>query len=189
IHRDLKPSNIKIKPDGTVKVQDFGLAKTVEVTSGDPESSPTATVSPTRAGMIMGTAAYMSPEQARGKSVDKRADIWAFGVVLYEMLTGERAFKGEDVSETMAAILRDDPDWRALPADVRPNVRRVIQQCLKKDRKLRLPDISAVRFLLDDPGTTPTAGTSMAWRLERGLWLAALVIVTAAAAGMAWLLT
>ncbi len=105
IHRDLKPGNIKVKPDGTVKVLDFGLAKTLELTSGDPETSPTMSVSLTRAGLIMGTAAYMSPEQASGRSVDKRADIWAFGVVLYEMLTGRRPFRGEDTPQILASVM------------------------------------------------------------------------------------
>ena len=123
IHRDLKPANIKVRPDGTVKVLDFGLAKALEPASGariDATASPTIT-SPammTGVGVLLGTAAYMSPEQARGKAVDKRTDIWAFGCVLYEMLTGKRAFAGEDVSDTLAAVLKGDPPWSALPSDL-----------------------------------------------------------------------
>src|SRR5258707_1701080 len=126
VHRDLKPGNIKIKPDGTVKVLDFGLAKTVEPTSGDPESSPTMTMSPTRSGMIMGTAPYMSPERARGKTVDKRADIWAFGVVLYELVTGRRPFQGEDVTDLFASVMKDKPDLSCVPAQVRG----LLESCL-----------------------------------------------------------
>ena len=113
VHRDLKPANLKITPEGTVKVLDFGLAKNVDVAPGDPESSPTLTLLLTRAGMIMGTAAYMSPEQSRGKNVDKRAHIWAFGVVLYEMLTGRMLFRGEDLAETLASVMKDTPDVSA----------------------------------------------------------------------------
>jgi len=133
VHRDLKPGNIKIKPDGTVKVLDFGLAKTIELASGDPEDSPTVTV----AGMIMGTAAYMSPEQARGKIVDKRADIWAFGVVLYELLTGRRPFHGNDLQEILASVVKDQPDLSRVPVKVRP----LVERCLEKDPKKRLRDI------------------------------------------------
>jgi serine/threonine protein kinase len=136
VHRDLKPGNIKIKPDGTVKVLDFGLAKTIEAPSGDPEDSPTVTV----AGMIMGTAAYMSPEQARGKIVDKRADIWAFGVVLYELLTGRRPFHGNDLQEMLASVMKDQPDMSGVPVQVRP----LVYRCLEKDPKKRLRDIGDV---------------------------------------------
>jgi DNA-binding winged helix-turn-helix (wHTH) protein/predicted Ser/Thr protein kinase len=133
VHRDLKPANIKIKPDGMVKVLDFGLAKTLEAPSGDPEDSPTVTV----AGMILGTAAYMSPEQARGKEVDKRSDIWAFGVVLYELLTGRRPFHGNDLQEMLASVVKDQPDLSAIPIQVRP----LLEKCLEKDPKKRLRDI------------------------------------------------
>src|SRR5262245_45077132 len=117
VHRDLKPANIKLKPDGTVKVLDFGLAKMAEAAtvSGNPDESPTVAMGATIAGQIMGTAAYMAPEQARGKTVDKRADIWAFGVVLYEMLTGRRMFEGETISDTLAGVLTKEADWRGLP--------------------------------------------------------------------------
>src|SRR5439155_2605668 len=117
-HRDLKPANIKIRPDGTVKVLDFGLAKISDdsLAGGSPENSPTMTLEQaTRAGAIMGTAGYMAPEQARGKSVDKRADIWAFGVVLYEMVAGQRLFQGETVSDTLAAVLTKEPEWHGVP--------------------------------------------------------------------------
>ena len=163
IHRDLKPSNIKITPDGTVKVLDFGLAKIVELMSGDPESSPTLTASPTRAGMIIGTAAYMSPEQARGKTVDKRADIWAFGVVLYELLTGRRPFRGEDLTDTLASVMKDKPDL----SGVAPRVRSLLERCLEKDPKKRLRDIGDAWIVIDAAldGETPAVegGTRRPW--------------------------
>ena len=135
IHRDLKPANVKVRPDGTVKVLDFGLAKAVDSTStsaDDAMRSPTLTAQATRMGMIIGTAAYMAPEQARGKGVDKRADIWAFGVVLYEMLTGKRLFEGDTISDVMAAVLRADVDWRMLPASVPADVRGLLRRCLDR---------------------------------------------------------
>jgi serine/threonine-protein kinase len=146
VHRDLKPGNIMIKPDGTVKVLDFGLAKSIEPSSGDPQMSPTLTASPTRMGTIMGTAAYMSPEQARGKPVDKRTDIWAFGAVLYEMLTGCRAFQGEDMAETLAAVMKDKPDLSGVPIQVR----RLIERCLENNPRKRLRDIGDVSMAIDD---------------------------------------
>ena len=153
IHRDLKPANIKLRSDGTVKVLDFGLAKALDPApaSIDASQSPTIT-SPamTRMGVIMGTAAYMSPEQARGKTVDKRSDIWAFGCVLYEMLTGRRAFEGEDISDTLANVLKIDPNWQALPADVPAAIRALLRRCLDKDRRTRVADISTALFVLDE---------------------------------------
>ncbi|HYW46785.1 MAG TPA: protein kinase [Bryobacteraceae bacterium] len=146
VHRDLKPGNIKIKPDGAVKVLDFGLAKTAETASGDPQSSPTMTISPTRAGMILGTAAYMSPEQARGRPVDKRADIWAFGVVLYELLTGRGPFHGEDITEIVASVVKEEPRLEGIP----PQVRRLLKSCLEKDPKNRLRDIGDAWNLLQE---------------------------------------
>ena len=151
IHRDLKPSNIKIRDDGNVKVLDFGLAKAFEATISAPDASQSPTlISPaaTRIGLIMGTASYMSPEQARGRAVDKRADVWAFGCVLYEMLTGERPFPGDDVSETIARVIEREPDWARLAAVAPPHVVHVIRRCLQKDPQNRLRDIGDARLEL-----------------------------------------
>src|SRR5438128_4057193 len=139
IHRDLKPANIKLRPDGTVKVLDFGLAKALEPVSafgGDVTASPTIT-SPamTRLGVILGTAAYMAPEQAKGRAADKRSDVWAFGAVLYEMLTGTRAFDGDDMTDVLGAVVRLEPDWSRVPAAVPPAIRTLLQGCLVKDRR------------------------------------------------------
>ena len=154
VHRDLKPANIVVRPDGTVKLLDFGLAKAMDVAHGSTEVSQSPTItSPammTGAGIILGTAAYMSPEQARGRPVDHRADIWAFGVVLFEMLTGQRVFPGETVSDTLAAVLKTDPAWDALPRATPPALRRVLRSCLEKDPKRRLQAIGDRRLLLDD---------------------------------------
>ena len=156
IHRDLKPANIKVRADGTVKVLDFGLAKAMEPPASSPNVSQSPTITTpamTQAGMILGTAAYMSPEQAKGRAADKRSDVWAFGCVLYEMLTGRRAFEGDDVSDTLAAVLRGEPDWNALPANVPSAVRTLVQRCLVKDRRQRVADMSVARFVLTDPAT------------------------------------
>ena len=162
VHRDLKPANVKVTPDGKVKVLDFGLAKAYSGESGEgskPElsHSPTLTRQGTEAGMILGTAAYMSPEQARGKRVDKRADIWAFGVVLFEMLTGKRLFAGETVSDTLAAVLTRDPDWNALPPATPASLRRLLRRCLERDPKRRLHDIADARIEMDESASEPSA--------------------------------
>ena len=150
IHRDLKPANVKVKDDGTVKVLDFGLAKALDpAPEGDPSESPTLTAAATQMGVILGTAAYMSPEQARGKTVDKRTDIWAFGAVLYEMLTGRRAFESEDVSLTLADVMRAEVDLTTLPRDTPATVRTIVARCLKKDPLQRMRDIGDVRLVLD----------------------------------------
>ena len=174
IHRDLKPANIKLRADGVVKVLDFGLAKALEPGSGIGDggspnlaNSPTIT-SPamTMRGMILGTAAYMSPEQAKGKPVDKRTDIWAFGCVLYEMLAGRRAFEGEDVSDTLAAILRGEPDWTRLPS-LPPAVLTLIRRCLERDWRRRIGSMSTVRFVLEDPEVLSPASAAAA-QMETG---------------------
>jgi serine/threonine protein kinase/Tol biopolymer transport system component len=173
VHRDLKPANIKITPGGTVKVLDFGLAKAIhpEGLAGGPSNAPTMTVSGTREGVIVGTAAYMSPEQARGLAVDKRTDIWAFGCVLYEMLTGRAAFSGETISDVVAAILEREPDWDALPSALSPALRRVLRRCLDKDPKRRVRDIGDARADLADTSTPETAaGTGPSTGRRRDIW-------------------
>jgi len=191
IHRDLKPANIKVRADGTVKVLDFGLAKALDAhaASAAADNSPTITTpAMTQAGMILGTAAYMAPEQARGKPVDRRADIWAFGVVLFEMLSGTRAFDGEDTTEVLGAVVRLEPNYSALPADVPAPVRTLLQSCLVKDPRRRVADISTALFVLDKAAslapTSATSGTAVPpVAPRRGMaWSVAAVAVVAAAA-------
>ena len=187
VHRDLKPANIKISHDGTVKMLDFGLAKALE-TGGDSradamnsptflDSSPQATA----LGVILGTAAYMSPEQARGRTVDKRADIWAFGVVLYEMLTGRCPFKGDTVTDALAAVVTSDPDWAALPSGIPDRVVDLLRRCLEKDTKQRLRDIGDARAELSAPvsGVTHVQGRISPATLrsrQRWIWIAGLLL-------------
>jgi eukaryotic-like serine/threonine-protein kinase len=192
VHRDLKPSNIKVRPDGTVKVLDFGLAKLADPIAGPSSGalslSPTIT-SPavTVAGVILGTAAYMSPEQARGKTVDRRSDIWAFGCVLFEMLSAHRAFEGGDnISDVVAAILKNEPDWSLLGTDVPPRVHALLRRCLRKDPRKRLPHIAVVRLELEeaddgDPKTAPAAGPP-AWK--RALPVSVATVVTGLLVGL-----
>ena len=157
IHRDLKPANIKVRADGTVKVLDFGLAKAMEPAGGSSANamnSPTLSMHATQAGVILGTAAYMSPEQARGKAVDRRTDIWAFGCVLFELLTGARAFPGDDVTDTMVSVVSKDPNWDALPSTIPPGIRMLLRRSLEKDSKRRLDSAAAIRIEIDDALTT-----------------------------------
>ena len=201
IHRDLKPANIVFADGDTVKVLDFGLAKALETGAGtssqDPAHSPTLTSAGTVAGMVLGTAAYMSPEQARGKTVDRRADIWAFGAVLWEMLTGVRLFEGETISDTLASVLREEIDWSAIPATTPPGVARLLRRCLDRDPSTRLQAIGEARIALDRPADAsspdaaamPAAVTSAARSALRPMvWLLVLlpVLVLGLLAGL-WL--
>jgi serine/threonine-protein kinase len=216
IHRDLKPANIAFTGEGQVKVLDFGLAKALgpaeaghydpNVAQGAPNvaqgfspanlsHSPTLTFAGTQMGVILGTAAYMAPEQAKGRAADKRCDVWAFGCVLYEMLTGARAFQGEDISDTLAAVLRGDPDWDALPKDLSPAIATLVRKCLEKDRRRRIGDVSTIRFLLDEPlpaqataSATPSAvvaAPSSNWKWAAAV-VGALIATGAIGAVTAW---
>jgi Tol biopolymer transport system component len=183
VHRDLKPANLKITPDGIVKILDFGLAKAVQdsVASTAPgeasENSPTLTVGITQAGTILGTAAYMSPEQARGKTADRRSDIWSFGAIVYELLTGKRAFEGETVVETLGKVMHKEPDWSAVP----PQMRKLIQWCLEKDRKKRLQAIGDARTLLDETVVNDAATVASPRLLRSAMAIAVIAILGLAA--------
>lgn len=190
VHRDLKPSNIKLGADGQVKILDFGLAKivTAAAAGADRALSPTFMTAPTQLGVVLGTAAYMSPEQARGKAVDKRTDIWAFGCVLFEMLTGRQAFDGETVTDVLAAVVGREPDWAALPADAPPHVRRVLKRCLEKDPARRLRDIGDARLELDPPEPSgidelaaPAPGAARGWTTIAPWGIAAAALLALAA--------
>ena len=197
VHRDLKPANVKVRDDGTVKVLDFGLAKALMtdpsgISGGDAMNSPTLTARSTQLGMILGTAAYMSPEQAKGRQVDRRADIWAFGVVLFEMVTGKRGYEAEDISETLAAVLTREVDWKALPAATPARLKALVRDCLVRDPKERLRDIGDARRELQrmiEGGPEPVAASAPAaaipaWRRRLPWGIAAVAVIASAASAM-----
>ena len=189
IHRDLKPANIKVRADGTVKVLDFGLAKAMEPTG----TSPDFTVADdddaghdAGGGRFSGTAAYMSAGAGPGKAVDKRTDVWAFGCVLYEMLAGARAFDGDDVSDTMASVLKSDPDWARLPAVTPPVIRRLLLRCLAKDRKSRIPDMAVARLDIDEACSLPASPSTESVKAPSRLRRVLAMVTVAALSGIAF---
>jgi serine/threonine protein kinase len=192
IHRDLKPANIKVKADGTVKVLDFGLAKAMsdDPAEGDMSNSPTLSMAATMQGVILGTAAYMSPEQAKGKSVDRRTDVWAFGAVLYELLTGKPAFPGEDITEVLASVVKSEPDWDALPTCTPSAIRTLLRRCLDKNLRHRLPHIADARITIEDvlSGVGPVAAVIAGpdKSRERLPWVAAALLLISTAALAVW---
>ena len=184
IHRDLKPANVKLRPDGVVKVLDFGLAKALEPSSAMSQAPTITTPAMTQAGMILGTAAYMSPEQARGKAVDKRTDIWAFGCVLYEMLTSKRVFEDEDVSMTLSKVLQREPDFDVLPGVVPTHVRQTLRLCLRKPLKERVPDIGAVRLALEGAFETGASHAAASVGVAQPVWRRAMPLALTAVVGV-----
>ena len=184
IHRDLKPATVKVKGDGTVKVLDFGLAKALDTAPvGDPSQSPTLTAAATQMGVIMGTAAYMSPEQARGKVVDRRADVWAFGAVLFEMLTGTKPFPGDDVSQTLARVIDRDPDWDILPRTLSPALETYLRCCLKKDSRQRVRDIGDVRLAMEGAFEASGSHAAESAVVAQPIWRRAMPWVTGTVIG------